>query len=382
MGQYCVTGNPTKSVAARSSPLLALYLLFMRPFSVVLVLFAAACAKPKVKVPEFLVAQTADTVIVPVVNLGDAVPRSDGRWVVLATNENEILVVDFTTRKSMPFPGITKEEVPGPTRLIGAGDTLIVSDWNLRRITAWVAGEKRLTAWPVPEGLRGAFPSARDAAGQWYFELPPIGGPDGAGQKDSAAIVRANSELTKFDTIARLAPPEIALSGPNGSQWVRLALGGQDAWGVYPDGELWLARVFQNQLLWRKPGADTAVRSPLLPDPVRFVQEMDRQIYLRRFPEENRAELSKRPFAGVKPPFERAFATPDRRIWLFKSGVALDSVRAFQVVDATGLLLVVRVPSRGVALGVDGSHILMAEEFPGGIRLLRYPVPKEALASK
>ena len=354
----------------------------MRPSSVVLVLLAAACAKPTVQVPEILVAQTGDTIIVPVVNLTDAVPRSDGRWVVLATDENQVLVVDFTTRKTIPFPGVTGEEVPGPTRLIGAGDTLIVSDWNLRRITAWVAGQKRLAAWPVPEALRGAFPSARDAAGQWYFELPPIGGPDGAGQKDSAAIVRANTELTKFDTLARLAPPEIALSGPTESQWMRRALGGQDAWGVYPDGELWLARVFQNQVLWRKPGADTAVRSPLLPDPVLFVEEMDRQIYLRRFPEENRAELSKRPFAGAKPPFERAFAAPDRRIWLFKSGVALDSVRSFQVVDSTGLLLVVRLPSRGVALGLDGKHILMGEEFPGGIRLLRYPVPQEALASK
>ena len=80
----------------------------------------------------------------------------------------------------------------------------------------------------------------------------------------------------------------------------------------------------------------------------------------------------------MKPPFERAFATPDRRIWLFKSGVALDSVRVFQVVDSTGLLLVVKVPSRGTALGVDGKFIVMGEEFPGGIRLLRYVVPKEA----
>jgi hypothetical protein len=343
---------------------------------------AAACAKTKPPVPDILVAQTADTIIVPVTSVGDAVPRSDGRWVVLATTENQILVVDFTTRKTMPFPGITKEEVPGPTRLIAAGDTLIVSDWGLRRITSWVAGSKRLSTWPVPDALRGAFPSARDAAGQWYFALTPPPLPDGSEQKDSAAIVRADPQLTKFDTLARLAPPEIALSGPDGTQWVRRALGGVDAWGVYPNGELWLARVFQNQMVWRPSGGGAVVRSPLLPDPVRFVQEMDRQIYLRRFPPENRAELSQRPFAGVKPPFERAFATPDQRIWLFKSGIALDSVRDFQVADSTGLLVRVRVPSRGVALGVDGSHILMAEEFPGGIRLLRYPVPKEALVGK
>jgi hypothetical protein len=343
-------------------------------------LLLAACTPPKpVQVPETQLAQTADTVIAPVVNISDAVPRSDGRWVVLATQENQLLVVDFATRKTMPFPGITSAEVPGPTRLIGAGDTIIVSDWGLRRITAWTLGSKRLAAWPVPDGLRGAYPRARDAAGQWYFDVAPFPGADGSGQKDSAAIVRADAQLTKFDTIAKLVPPEIALGGANGAQWIRKALGGQDAWGVYSDGGLWIARVFQNQVAWSRPGGGKVVRSPLLPDPVRMVQEMDRQIYLRRFPEENRAELSGRPFAGVKPPFERAFAAPDRRIWLFKSGVALDSVRVFQVVDSTGLLMVVKVPSRGTALGLNGNFILMGEEFPGGIRLLRYAVPKEAM---
>ena len=53
-------------------------------------------------------------------------------------------------------------------------------------------------------------------------------------------------------------------------------------------------------------------------------------------------------------------------------------MRSFQVVDSTGVRYVVKVPSRGRALGVDGSHIVMGEEFPGGIRLLRYPVPEQA----
>ena len=70
----------------------------------------------------------------------------------------------------------------------------------------------------MPDVLRGAFPWTRDAAGQWYFALtaPPL--PDGSEQKDSAVIVRADAQLTRFDTLARLAPPEIALSGPDGTQ--------------------------------------------------------------------------------------------------------------------------------------------------------------------
>lgn len=345
------------------------------------VLLLAACSAPKpVQVAEVVLAPTADTVIVQAVSIREALPQSDGRWVVLASIENKVLLVDFAKKTTEPFPGMTAAEVPGPTRLIGAGDTVIVSDWGLRRVTSWLVGSQRLAAWPVPDALRGAYPSARDAAGQWYFAVTPYPGTDGSGQKDSAAIVRTDAQMTTFDTIARLVPPEIALGGPNGAQWVRKALGGQDAWGVYPDGELWLARVFQNQVEWHPTRTGAVVKSPLLPDPVRMVEEMDRQIYLRRFPEENREELSLRPFAGVKPPFERAFAAPDRRIWLFKSGLALDSVRSIQVVDSTGLRVVVKVPSRGTALGFDGSHLLMAEEFPGGIRLLRYAVPPEVLA--
>ena len=63
---------------------------------------------------------------------------------------------------------------------------------------------------------------------------------------------------------------------------------------------------------------------------------------------------------------------------MFKSAPALDSVRTFQVVDTTGLKAVVEVPSRGTAVGIDGAWIIMAEEFPEGIRLLRYPIPASA----
>jgi hypothetical protein len=45
------------------------------------------------------------------------------------------------------------------------------------------------------------------------------------------------------------------------------------------------------------------------------------------------------------------------------------------------VLFNVAVPSYGFALGVDGNFILMGEEFRGGIRLLRYPIPPEARGS-
>lgn len=344
-----------------------------------LVALALACSEPPPPAPILTVAPTADTLIVSAVSISDAVPQSDGRWVFLATEEAELRIADFTKRTVTPFPGITAVEVPHPSVLLGIGDTIVVGDWGLRRFTSWRAGSPRLESWPVPDALRGAFPRAHDAAGQWYFEVPPEALRDGAGLQDSAAVVRADPQLTRFDTLARLSPPDLAtVQGSNGPRFERRMLAGRDIWGVQRDGTLWIARVFQNRVEWPRPGAKRPFRGPPMQDPILVVQPMDREIFIRRFPEDQRETARRLPFTALKPPFEAVFQTADLRLWLFKSAPALDSVRSFQVVDTAGVHYVVKVPSRGSALGVSATHILMGEEFPGGIRLLRYPVPEQA----
>ena len=231
----------------------------------------------------------------------------------------------------------------------------------------------------MPEGTNGALPRARDAAGQWYFEGTPSPGRDGSGLADSGRVIRADAMLTKFDTIAQLVSPDLAMvPREGGPRLERRILTGMDKWGVLGDGTLWIARTKQNQVEWRNPDGSLQAQTKPLPDPILPVQEMDRQLYLRRFPEDQRQAANTQVFAELKPPFEAAFATPDRRIWLFKSAPALDSIRTFQVVDSSGLKAVIEVPSRGTAIGVDGSWIIMAEEFPEGIRLLRYAIPASA----
>jgi hypothetical protein len=249
----------------------------------------------------------------------------------------------------------------------------------LQRVTAWLSDGRRVDAIPMPPTARGAHPRARDAAGQWYFELWPSAGPDGRGVLDSGAVVRANATLTSFDTVTRLTPPDVMEVDQNGRlRLQRLQLAGTDRWGVLRDGTVWLARVNQNQVFWYPPSGGAPAHSRPLPDPIIQVTEMDRQIYVHRYPEEQRSALANTRFAGVKPPFERAFADRRGRVWLFKSAVALDSVRTLQVADSTGVLFTVSVPSYGVALGISENEILMGEEFPEGIRLLRFAMPAEA----
>jgi len=252
-----------------------------------LALLAVACDEPPVAPPTAVAGAAADTVIVPVRHISDAVRRPDGRWVVLGTEEFRVLVVDFAAGTATPFPGMTPEEVPGATVLLGAGDTVLVGDWGLRRVTAWLPEGRRVDAIPTPDALRGAFPRARDAAGQWYFELSASPGRDGRGILDSGAVVRADPYLSTFDTVARLTPPESAeVDRGNGPRLEPLVMAGRDRWGVRPDGTVWIARVQQNKLDWYPPGGAAVRRGRPMIDPILPVTETDRQLYASRFPEE------------------------------------------------------------------------------------------------
>lgn len=342
-----------------------------------LLALAGCDSSPRALPPSYAATLTADTLIAPVVGISQATRRADGSWVLLAAQELRVLVADFAADTVRDHPGITPDVVPGATMLFGIGDTAFVGDFGLQRVTAWLPDGRRVDAVPTPAALRGSFPRARDAAGQWYFELtaPPGGG---RGIRDSGAVVRADPLLTRFDTVTRLAPPELAEIQEQGRVVLQpLALAGRDRWGVLPDGTVWVARNNNNQVWWYPPAGEPRHTRPL-PDGIIPVDEMDRQLYLLRFPVEQRPTQAMLRFALLKPPFEQTYADPAGRVWLFKSAPALDSIRTFQVVDAGGWALSVTVPSYGTAFGVAGGEILMGEEFPGGVRLLRYAVPAEA----
>ncbi len=345
----------------------------------ILTVLAAACTEPAPPTPAVRVEQTGDTLVSPVALFSEAEELSDGRWVMIAPVELQVQVINFADSTVRPFPKMTTAEVPGPATLLAAADTIMIGDWGLQRVTAWLMGEPRLAAIPMPREIAGSLPRARDAAGQWFFEATVPAGRDGSGLADSALIIRADPLLTRFDTIARLAPPDLAVMQREGGQrYERRVLSGRDRWGVLSDGTLWIARFRQNVVEWRSADGTVIAKTKGLPDPILAVMEMDRQIYLQRFPEDQRQAARGQSFAELKPPFEAAFATPDHRVWLFKSAAALDSIRTFQVVDSTGLQVVVEVPSRGTALGVSAEWIMMGEQFPEGTRLLRYPVPPAA----
>lgn len=326
----------------------------------------------------------ADTVVVPWTNIPEAAWLGGRRWVVVGADHDAATFVDFSVRAATPVGGPNNPELVKPFGVFAIADTAAIADWSRGRLTFWTFDGTLRNTLAAPSATRGVLPRARDAAGQYYFEVPPIAGPDGAGLKDSAAIVRADPALTKFDTVARLAPLDIAeITEQRGRRYERLVFSGNDWWGVRPDGRLWIARVRRNEVSVLVGTKER--RGERLPDPVLEVTRADREQYFQTFPPDLRAMAEKLQFAPLKPPFERALPGVDGFVWLRKSKMALDSVRRYHLIDTTGSLSrVFTAIGPGVLVAAGRETLLFAEQFKEGIRLMevRLPAPPLPPATK
>ena len=263
-----------------------------------------------------------------------------------------------------------------PFHLFRTGDSVYVADWARRRLTSWSLTGEYGAAFPAPEVLRGALPRERDAGGHWYFELRAAPGPDGSGNRDSAAIVRFDAALTRGDTVARLAPFDLAEVMSDGRRRLeRRLLSGQDRWGILPDGTVWVARIAENRIDWRTPDGAWH-EGDQLPDPVLPITQNDRDLFLSQFDAELRPTVEAIPFAAIKAPFEQAVIATDGLAWLMKSRSVGDSIRGYQIVDRQGhLVATARHTGLGRLLALSDSLALIGEHFAGGTRLLLFHLP-------
>ncbi len=318
-----------------------------------------------------------DTLLTRYVNVPNAVWLGGERWLVVSPEFNEAVLADFGARTLRPLGGRGEAELRNPFTAFRAADTAYVADWALRRVTVWSADGRLLGTVPAADPLRGALPRARDAAGQWYFEVAPLPRADGSGYRDSAAVVRAGPGLARFDTVARLSPLDLAeVDDPSGRRFERRIFSGTDRWGVLPDGTLWLARVYPNRVDWLAPDG-SRTRGTALPDRIIEVTTTDLEHWLLQFPEELRSTARRLPWSPFKPPFVEAFTSAANEVWLEKSRPVADSTRRYHVVDRAGRLLSVMVlPIRqGHVIAVSDSLALIAEQYAEGVRLMQAPVP-------
>lgn len=337
----------------------------------VAVLAMAGCAPEAPPAETLRLAPAGDTLLTPYGDITDAVWLGGDRWAVIAPQDQAVSLADLERSRLSTFAGPHARELEQPFHLFRSGDSIYVADWQRRRLTAWSLEGRPGGSIPAVDALRGALPRARDARGHWYFELRPPPGPDGGGNRDSAAIVRTRSDLSGADTIARLAPLDLAEVISEGRRRLeRRLLSGQDRWGVLPDGWLWIARVSQNRVDWRDPSG-VVHRGRELPDKVLPVTENDRQLFLRKFDAALRPTVSQIPFVAIKPPFDNAFAGPDGLVWLVKNRAIGDSLRNYQLIDRDGRLAGTAAhPGLGRILALTEGRAVVGEPFEGGVRLL------------
>ena len=340
-------------------------------------LAAAACGSSlAVAPPEEALSLPSDTLEARWGQLPTAAPLGGGRWVVVAADWDAAVIADFNRKTIAPLGGAKQKTYLHPFRVFVAGDTIYLADWGKRRTTIWSAAGALLDSIPAVDALQGGLPSGKDASGQLYFEMKPDPGHDGRGNADSAAIVKVPRTLAQFDTVERLAPLDIKEMQRNqNNRFERLILSGNDQWGVWPDGTVWIARLLRNQIVTRDPRG-RSTQGPELPDPVYEVTQADRDRYLQSFPADVRPKETDFPFALIHPPFLSAFAAPGETIWLEKSKPTLDSVRRIQVLSRTGeLQRILRLIGEPRPIAVGGETLLVAEQFAGGIRLMQVRIP-------
>lgn len=315
-----------------------------------------------------------DTLLLPNATATRAVWLGGGRWAVLAPNEGVVAVVDFTAKSVGRLGGDRDTTLRNPATIFLTGDTLYIGDWGRRRVTLWTPDGRLVRSLDVSTLVRGALPRDRDASGRFYLELAPSNG--AVSGTDSGVVVRTGATPDRGDTVARLAPLDLAeVVGNQGRHLERRVFSGTDAWGALADGSVWVARVRHNRVDWRAPDGQWT-KGKALPDRVLEVTRYDREMFVRNFPPELRSTAQQLPFSPLKPPFEDAFTAADGSVWLVKSRAPLDSAGRDHIVDRQGRLRRdLRVPGPGRVIGASGDAAIVVERMPTGVRLLRFSLP-------
>ena len=347
-----------------------------RAVGLTLLALLAACGGERPPTPTLELGAAGDTILAPYGDVTDAAWLGSRRFVVIAPQDKAVGTADFTQHALRPWGGSRARELDQPFHLFRAGDSLYVADWARRRLTAWSLGGAFGAPSQAPAGVRGALPRERDTAGHWYVELRAAPGPDGTGNRDSAVIVRFDAGLTRGDTVARLAPFDLAEVVSDGRRRLeRRLLSGQDRWGILADGTVWVARIADNRVAWRSPDG-TWHEGDKLPDPVLPITQNDRDLFLHQFDAELRATVEAIPFAAIKAPFEQAVVATDGMLWLMKSRSVGDTIRGYQLINQQGhLVATARHTGLGRLLALSDSLALIGEHFEGGTRLLLFRLP-------
>ena len=324
--------------------------------------------------------------------VSNVVEYAGGRVAFADTRERLFHTADFATGQ-VDTLGTRVDSVKaddGSYRLPGwvarlANDTLALVDFAAIRTTLWSPSGAFVRTLPLPP-VGGPTPvMAYDTLGHAYkADLTSVLGgsaPGAAVRRDSLPILRIALATGVSDTVGYMGGPDFGLATfGEQTQEVAKVFGPTDAFGVLPDGRMWVARARTHSVDWRagdgswtRGTAHTWTKVP--------VTDADKQKVMDRLKERGLPTGLKIefPFAETKPSFEVAFGLPSGEVWLQYSRADDAEAMRYAVVGTNGKYQRdVTVPAgiQVVGFGRSGAGYGLTKEPDGRRGLVRLtPAP-------
>lgn len=306
----------------------------------------------------------------------------DGRLLTHSASEKVVLLVDPVRRTidtvGREGQGPGEYVMPISSRVLADG-RIAVLDPGIARLTIWTVDGKPDSVVAVPQ-FTLHFDADLDQLKRVYWGDVPAHGRQflGPGDRpgrhpDSTWLYRLAPPAERYDTVAALVQREAAWIGS--AYKVPLLYGAQDAWGVLPDGTLWVARVREHRIDRLPPGKPWRNGPSRAWEPVHTTAADARMIPdLSRNP---RRDSVPRPMAKVKPPFDYAIAGDDGEVWTHLSRRAGSTRELFAVFPPTGPSLVtVSLPLHRRVVRLSRAFVYtLFEDEDGEWVLEQYPRP-------
>ncbi|HEX4933991.1 MAG TPA: hypothetical protein VFV33_12470, partial [Gemmatimonadaceae bacterium] len=351
----------------------------------------------------------------PLTQPGSLHELRDGRILIADTKDRLLYLYDFANQSAAQVSrqGGGPLEYQFPAGIFAAGDSILVVDMLQQRFLVLdAAGTPRRTHRLVATGdvattmVKLGTVIAIDAKGRVYTEsrgvtivagkMPTL--------SDTVALVRWSTLGTRGDTLAtRIEHAEMPKMGGTPQSGISFklpmtAFTVRDAWAVFPDGRVAVARGSDYHTEWIDAGGRRTVagRVPYTPIPI-TERDKERARKAMREGAEQGLKLGASMAASsgqkmpkiamdveepaswpkVKPPFAMVRAGPDGRLWVVRSGGGDDEGAEYDVLAPDGRLeRRVRTSPRVTLLGFGKGVLYAVRKDEDDLRYLqryRYP---------
>lgn len=326
---------------------------------------------------------------------GTVLPTGEIAVLVSGSRDVRVFSADGVWLRTFGRDGEGPGEMRFPSGMTRAGDTLLVTDPQLGRLTAFGVDGQYRAAWTFPtlDGSGRVQPEYRLADGTWISSGAQIsfgssGAPRDGLNRPPVRFFRVSSDLaTVLDTLGETSGSEMVLttSGrsatgqPTMIMFMPPPLGRSAPYGATGSHFVWGDNASPEVRFHAPDGALEIIlrwSPPAIPVDAALLEQLKQAALTRATTEQARERIEGQYAAGspapVVPYFSRLLADPEGHLWVQAfAPFQTDSVR-FHIFDAEGQYLGSRsLPPRHRVLEIGTNHILTVWQDDDDLEYLR-----------